>query len=101
MAPPTHLLRQPGSHSLLIRWPDGTENTLRYAFLRRKCCCAGCIHEITGEQLLDPASVPDDLELPDMKLVGNYAIKFRWSDNHDQGLYTWDYLKQLAATASS
>lgn len=95
---PTHLLRQPEIKSLLVRWPDGGENIFPYAFLRRKCCCAGCIHEITGEQLLDPATVSEDLDLPDMQLVGNYAIKFRWSDNHDQGLYTWAYLRQLATT---
>ncbi|MBC8351456.1 MAG: DUF971 domain-containing protein [Planctomycetes bacterium] len=96
MAPPTHILRQPETHTLLLRWADGNEHVLPYAFLRRKCCCAGCIHEITGEQLLDPATVPEDLDLPHMNLVGNYAIKFRWSDDHDQGLYTWQYLRELA-----
>jgi DUF971 family protein len=93
--PPTHLLRQADSHSLTVRWSDGREDQLPYAFLRGKCCCAGCVHEITGEQLLDPATVALDIDLPDMNLIGNYAIKFRWSDGHDQGLYTWPYLREL------
>lgn len=28
--------------------------------------------------------------------VGNYAIKLIFSDGHDTGLYTWDYLYELA-----
>lgn len=100
VAPPTHILRQPESKSLLLTWPDGGEHNVPYVYLRQKCCCAGCIHEITGELLLDPESVPKDLDLPEMNLVGNYAIKFRWSDGHDQGLYTWAYLRELAESAT-
>lgn len=28
--------------------------------------------------------------------VGNYALKITYDDGHDSGLYTWDYLKDLA-----
>jgi DUF971 family protein len=28
--------------------------------------------------------------------VGNYAIKLIFSDDHDTGLYSWDYLYDLA-----
>ena len=28
--------------------------------------------------------------------VGNYAVKFIFDDGHDTGLYTWEYLYQLA-----
>ena len=27
---------------------------------------------------------------------GNYAIKFTFSDGHDSGIYSWDYLRELA-----
>jgi|GEM_PF-272478 len=33
--------------------------------------------------------------------VGNYALKFIFSDTHDSGIYTWDYLYDLAANHSS
>ncbi len=29
--------------------------------------------------------------------VGNYAVQPRFSDGHDTGIYTWDYLYQLGA----
>ena len=28
--------------------------------------------------------------ITDMELVGNYAIKFSFSDGHDTGIYSWD-----------
>ena len=30
--------------------------------------------------------------------VGNYAIKFLFDDGHDDGIYSWDYLKNLHKT---
>jgi DUF971 family protein len=29
--------------------------------------------------------------------VGNYAVKLRFSDGHDTGIYSWDYLYDLGA----
>ena len=28
--------------------------------------------------------------------VGNYAVRIVFDDGHDSGLYSWDYLKELA-----
>lgn len=27
--------------------------------------------------------------------VGNYAIRIRFDDNHDTGIYSWDYLHEI------
>lgn len=32
-----------------------------------------------------------------LEAVGTYAIRIRFDDMHDTGLYTWDYLYQLGA----
>ncbi|MEO1512284.1 MAG: DUF971 domain-containing protein, partial [Planctomycetota bacterium] len=29
------------------------------------------------------------------ELVGNYAIKIHFSDGHNTGLYTWEYLREI------
>jgi DUF971 family protein len=29
------------------------------------------------------------------QLIGNYAIRFTFTDGHTAGIYTWDYLKSL------
>ncbi len=31
-----------------------------------------------------------------IEAAGNYALKLTFDDGHDSGLYTWDYLYQLA-----
>ena len=30
--------------------------------------------------------------------VGNYAVKLRFDDGHDTGLFTWEYLHELGQT---
>lgn len=92
---PTNLqaLREEGV--LRITWPD-TQADFLLAFLRRQCECAHCVNEWTGEQILDPASVPDDIVIQKMDLVGNYAVRLEWSDGHNSGLYTWKRLRELA-----
>ena len=36
-----------------------------------------------------------DIEINDIELIGNYAIRIIFSDKHNSGLYTWDYLSHL------
>jgi len=57
--------------------------------------CAHCVDEITGERIVDVEGIDPDISIREMQLVGNYALKIRWSDGHDTGLYTWAHLKCL------
>ena len=27
--------------------------------------------------------------------VGKYALKFKWNDGHEAGIYSWDYLRRV------
>jgi len=31
----------------------------------------------------------------DVTPVGKYAIRFKWNDGHEAGLYSWDYLRNV------
>jgi DUF971 family protein len=42
---------------------------------------------MSGRPLLDPDSVPGNVEPLAVSLVGAYGIKVRWSDGHDTGIY--------------
>ena len=97
MEVPTNLLNQKERGCLQVIWPDERKVDLPFHGLRCACTCAQCVHEITGEQLLDPATVPDDIHIQSMNLVGNYALKIYWSDGHDTGLYTWRRFAELCA----
>jgi len=57
--------------------------------------CARCVDEITGLRILDIDGIKPEIVINEMSLVGNYALKIRWSDGHDTGLYTWDHLRRL------
>jgi DUF971 family protein len=37
-----------------------------------------------------------DVQVERAEPVGNYAVRLVFSDGHDTGLYTWDYLARLA-----
>ena len=86
-------------HSVKIAWPDGFEAVLPNKALRAACPCAVCVDEHTGEPLLDPATIPDDIRFSKINYLGNYAVSFEWSDGHTTGIYAWDYLRNLAQKA--
>lgn len=80
---------------LRVLWDDG-EKEFPFAFLRRQCQCAHCVNEWTGEQILDPTSVPEDIAVESMELVGSYAVRIHWTDGHNAGLFTWERLRELS-----
>jgi DUF971 family protein len=93
--PPELIERLPKEQRLLVRWTDGAEGKLPLVALRAECMCARCVDEITGERIVDVEGIDPRISIVEMQLVGNYALKIRWSDGHDTGLYTWGHLRRL------
>jgi ATP-binding protein involved in chromosome partitioning len=85
---------------LRIRWDEGHEGIYATRSLRLACPCAQCQEEMSGRPLLDPASVPLDVEALQLSLVGGYAVRFDWSDGHHTGIYTYELLFDLCPCAS-
>lgn len=84
------------SDSLLaIKWSDESESKYTAAELRRVCPCASCRDEWTGEKILDEQQISDDLTFTAMSIVGRYALNFVFSDNHDTGIFSFEYLNKL------
>jgi len=79
-----------------IKWSDDADTRYSAAQLRRACPCAGCVNEWTGEKMLDAASIPDDLSITSTSIVGRYALNFHFSDDHDTGIYSFKYLRDLS-----
>ena len=78
---------------LYVEWDLAGHDALYPArALRLGCPCAGCVEEMSGRRLLDPATVPPDVRPVSVGLVGAYGIKVRWSDGHDTGIYTFERL---------
>lgn len=87
-----------GTH-LRIRWADGHVSEYHPRTLRLRCPCAGCVDEMTGERILTPAMVPENVHPTAIHHVGRYALQFQWSDGHSTGIYPFDYLRRLDETA--
>lgn len=86
------------AEGLEVTWDDvGDVRMLPYRALRLACPCAGCVDEMSGRLLLDPASVPDDIGIASLALVGAYGLRIRWSDGHGTGIYTFPQLWALGA----
>jgi DUF971 family protein len=79
-----------------IKWSDDADTRYSAAQLRRACPCAGCVNEWTGEKMLDAASIPEDLSITSTSIVGRYALNFHFSDDHDTGIYSFKYLRDLS-----
>jgi DUF971 family protein len=80
---------------LRVTWGDGRVCRFAAPTLRRLCPCAQCVNEFTGERVLRPETIAEDLEIADVEIVGRYALTFRWSDGHSTGIYSFRYLREV------
>jgi DUF971 family protein len=94
-------------NELAIHWNDGTESYFGLEFLRRACPCAACGGEpdVLGN-IIDSRGrgmnySENSFELASFDLVGGYAIQPRWRDGHGTGIYSFQYLRRLAAPVKS
>lgn len=94
MIQPVQIVEESESE-LSIEWSDGSLSRYTAAQLRRACPCAACVNEWTGEKMLKPESVPDDLTINSTSIVGRYALNFHFGDRHETGLYSFKYLKEI------
>ena len=80
---------------LCLDWSDGQSLQIPFRALRQLCPSASCVSETTGQRVLDPDSVPTDIHPTNVSHTGSYALKIIWSDGHDTGLFTWEYLNEI------
>ena len=93
-------IAQRGSRELAIEWADGASSFFEVRSLRLACGCASCVDEWTGENRLDPSSVPEDVHPLRIESVGRYAIQIEWSDGHSSGIYPFRRLRELTSEGS-
>jgi DUF971 family protein len=88
-----------------IEWKDGHLSQWTFAWLREACPCATCheARDADGRKPGVPKAQPASL-LPLYKpavrpleatAVGKYALRFKWNDGHESGIYSWEYLRRL------
>lgn len=83
------------SRLLEVHFDNGTECMLSCEFLRVYSPSAEVRGHGHGQEVLQTGK--EDVNIVGIEPVGNYAIKLVFSDGHDTGLYSWDYLYDLAS----
>jgi len=88
-------ISQESNTKVRITWADERTCDYEAVTLRRACPCAQCVNEWTGQRTLKPEAVSEEVEIKDLTIVGRYALNFRWSDGHETGIYSFQYLRDL------
>ncbi len=79
---------------LLIRFDDGAEAAIPYELLRVESPSAETKGH--GNERPPPPARKRNVGVLAADPVGRYALRIRFDDGHDTGLYTWPYLAELA-----
>jgi len=98
MPTPKHLdLKK--DRGLTVIWNDEHESFYSIAYLRRMSPSADQ-RMLREEMAKNPLAVlpssavgsDEPLTATDIKMVGNYAVQITFSDGHDTGIFSWEYL---------
>jgi DUF971 family protein len=87
---------------LEIQWQDGVRSVYPIEHLRTMCPCAACRtvrqENKPGRSLLTvlPGNFANRISVVSAELVGNYALKIHWSDEHETGIYSFEYLRSIS-----
>ncbi|CAI8887078.1 MULTISPECIES: gamma-butyrobetaine hydroxylase-like domain-containing protein [unclassified Pseudomonas] len=89
---PTDIKLHKASKTLSLKYPSGEEYQLSAEFLRVHSPSAEV--QGHGKPILQFGKI--GVGLSKVEPAGQYALKLTFDDGHDSGLFTWDYLYQLA-----
>jgi DUF971 family protein len=90
---PTEIKLHRQSRVLELSFDDGAQFTFPCEFLRVYSPSAEVRGHSPGQEIL--LVDKEMVNVKDIEPVGNYAIKLRFDDGHDTGLYSWEYLYRL------
>ena len=92
---PTEIRLAKDKRTLHVSFEDGSAFALPAEYLRVMSPSA----EVQGHSPSERKTVPGkrDVQILAVDPVGNYAVKLRFDDMHDTGIYGWDYLHELGA----
>jgi DUF971 family protein len=90
---PTEITLHQQSRELEIAFDDGNRFRLSCEFLRVYSPSAEVRGHGPGQEVLQTGKRL--VNITEIEPVGTYAIKPTFSDGHDTGLYSWDYLHDL------
>ena len=91
---------QPIGKELALKWEGDPEQFVPLQSLRFACPCASCAGEtdVMGNVSKGPEMKFTDASyrIKQIQPIGGYAFQFFWDDGHSSGLYSIEYLREVA-----
>jgi DUF971 family protein len=92
---PTEIKLHQASRLMELTFADGTSFRLPYEYLRVYSPSAEVRGHGPGQETLQVGK--REVTIAEIEAIGHYAIRPKFSDGHDTGIYSWDYLYDLGA----
>lgn len=96
---PTEITLHSKSRVLEVAYDDGRRFELPCEYLRVFSPSAEVRGHGPGQEVLQAGK--RDVNIDAVEPVGAYAVKLAFSDGHDTGIYSWDYLYDLGQKQES
>ena len=90
---PTALTVHSQSRMLEVVFSDGAEFKIPFELMRVYSPSAEVQGHGPGQEVLQTGK--RDVGVTELESVGNYAVKPVFSDGHESGIFSWDYLYHL------
>jgi DUF971 family protein len=90
---PVEIKLHQASRAMELAFADGTSFRLPYEFLRVYSPSADVRGHGPGQETLQVGK--REVTITELEPVGHYAVRPKFSDGHDTGIYSWDYLYDL------
>ena len=92
---PTALTVHSQSRILEIAFSDGTEFKIPFELMRVYSPSAEVQGHGPGQEILQTGK--REVNVVELEPIGNYAVKPVFSDGHESGIFSWDYLYHLGS----
>ena len=92
---PTSITVHQQSRTLEVAFSDGTDFRIPFELMRVYSPSAEVQGHGPGQEVLQTGKRA--VSLTALEPVGNYAVQPTFSDGHDTGIYSWDYLSFLGS----
>ncbi len=93
MPHPTDIKLRTKSRTLDVAFDDGQRFELSWEYLRVYSPSAEVRGHGSGPHIL--VTGKEDVVIKEVEPVGNYAVRLKFDDGHDTGLYSWPVLYEL------
>jgi DUF971 family protein len=96
---PTEIRLSKDRRSLTITFDDGAVFALPAELLRVESPSAEVQGHAPGQRRI--VAGKRNVEILAVQPVGSYAVRLRFDDLHDTGIFTWPYLRELGETGAA